>query len=75
MEEEELRQCAETSCDSSKNKAPQRQTEGLWKRWKPWLWQALGFLFVALPIFITNWCEAIEAMFKAFDTYRKFRGM
>ncbi|EKP0300226.1 TPA: hypothetical protein ACSPZQ_001007 [Aeromonas veronii] len=71
MEEEEARRCADTSCESSKNKAQQQRTEGLWNRWKPWLWQALGFLFMALPICITNWCDAI---LKVMDTYRVIFG-
>ncbi|RQM76201.1 hypothetical protein EHZ47_09095 [Aeromonas jandaei] len=71
MEEEEARRCADTSCDSSKNKAQQEQTEGPWSKWKPMLWQALGFLFMALPICITNWCDAI---LKAMDTYRVIFG-
>ncbi|MBL0487718.1 hypothetical protein [Aeromonas veronii] len=67
MEEEEVRRCAETG----KNKAQQVRTEGPWSKWKPMLCQALGFLFMALPICITNWCDAI---LKLIDTYRAIFG-
>ncbi len=58
-------------CHCSKNKAQQVRTEGLWNRWKPWLWQAVGFLFMALPICITNWCDAV---LKLIDTCRVIFG-
>lgn len=71
MEEEDVRRCAEKSCASSKNKAQQVQAEGPWSKWKPMLFHALGFLFMALPICITNWCDAI---LKVMDTYRVIFG-
>ncbi|MEV3830189.1 hypothetical protein RI534_13210 [Aeromonas allosaccharophila] len=67
MEEEEVRRSAETG----KNKAQQVRTEGPWSKWKPMIYQALGFLFMALPICITNWCDAI---LKVIDTYRAIFG-
>ena len=67
MAKQKSRNRAVQGCDGSKNKAPQLVTEGLWKGWKHWLWQAVGFLFMALPICITNWCDAI---LKVIDTYR-----
>lgn len=71
MAEKKNRNRAVQGCDSSKNKAQQLRTEGLWNCWKPWLWQAVGFLFMALPICITNWCDAV---LKVIDTYRVIFG-
>ncbi len=71
MAKQKSRNRAVQGCDGSKNKAPQLVTEGLWKGWKQWLLQAVGFLFVALPICITNWCDAF---LKLREVYLAFTG-
>lgn len=71
MAKSKNRNRAVQDCDSSKNKALLATPKGLWEGWKQRLLEAVCFLITALPIWISDWCDAL---LKLLEVYRALTG-